>query len=158
MQENQISFDLSQEELERINKAIQVLKDTLSPKLVKLNAETRRELAKMGDKTLAFVMKSYEHAQQNEVLVPAYLDVKEMGKDIQAVEKIRQIFNPLEQLSQDLEDSMMLAGSEAYIAALSFYNAVKGAAKSKVGASEQIYNDLSQRFPGRPRKDSDKSS
>jgi hypothetical protein len=156
MQENQISIDFTQEELDTISKATQTLQNVLSPKLVKLNAELRRELAKMGDKTLAFVVKSYEHAKQNPTLTPSYIDVEEMQKDIKAVEVLRQICNPLQELSQDIEDSMMLSGSEAYIAALSFYNAIKGAAKSKVGASEQIYNDLSQRFPGRPRKNTGK--
>ncbi len=153
MQENQISFELAQDELEIINKATKMLQDVLSSKIVRLNTEARHELAKMGDKTLAFVTKSYEHAQQNPLLVPAYLEVAEMKKDLDAVEKIRQILNPLQQLSQDLEDSMMLAGSEAYIAALSFYHAIKGAAKSKIGGSEHIYNDLSQRFTNRSRKD-----
>jgi hypothetical protein len=38
---------------------------------------------------------------------------------------------------------MLAAGSEAYGAALAYYQAVKGA--------EAIANDLGQRFPGRPR-------
>ncbi len=152
MQENQISINFSNEELEKINQAIKVLQQILLPKLVKLNPEQRQEIAKMGDKTLAFVTKSYEYAKQNPALVPAYLDINEMKTDLDAVESLRQIFSPLQEIAQDLEDSMMVSGSEAYIASLSFYNAVKGASKSKIWASEQIYNDLSQRFVGRSRK------
>lgn len=156
MQENQISLNFEKDELERIQTATKTLRDILLPKLIKLNPEQRKDLAKMGDKTIAFVTKSYEHAKQNATLVPAYLNIEEMRIDIEAVEILRQIFNPLQEIAQDLEDSMMLSGSEAYISALIFYNAIKGSAKSKIGASEQIYNDLSQRFTGRPRKNSEK--
>lgn len=156
MQENQISINFSNEELKKINEAIKTLQDALLPKLVKLSPEQRHEIVKMGDKTLAFVTKSYEYASQNPTLVPAYLDVNEMKNDLDAVETLRQIFNPLQEIAQDLEDSMMLSGSEAFIASLVFYNAVKGASKSKIGASEQIYNDLSQRFARPSRKKDNK--
>ena len=48
-----------------------------------------------------------------------------------------------------MEDSMTQAGSEAYVAALAFYQSVKGAAKAKVPGADAIYNDLNSRFPGR---------
>jgi len=42
----------------------------------------------------------------------------------------------------------MLAGSEAYVAALSFYNSVKQAAKLNVPEAKTIYEDLKKRFAG----------
>jgi hypothetical protein len=42
---------------------------------------------------------------------------------------------------------MKLSESEAYTAALIFYNAAKNAAKSKVQKAETICNDLSAHFP-----------
>jgi len=50
-----------------------------------------------------------------------------------------------------LDDSTLAAGSEAYSAALAYYQAVKGAARMKVQGAEAIANDLGERFPGRPR-------
>jgi hypothetical protein len=52
---------------------------------------------------------------------------------------------------------MMLAGSEAYIAALAYYNSVKQAAKMNVPGARAIYDDLSKRFPGRPKLDTAKA-
>jgi hypothetical protein len=40
----------------------------------------------------------------------------------------------------------MVAGSEAYNAALVFYNSVKGASRVNVPGSEAVYNNLQQRF------------
>jgi hypothetical protein len=51
------------------------------------------------------------------------------------------------QITDALSDTMKLSESEAYTAALIFYNAAKNAAKSKVQKAETICNDLSAHFP-----------
>jgi hypothetical protein len=48
-----------------------------------------------------------------------------------------------------IDDTMLLSGSEAYIAVLAFYNYLKGAAKMGVPGAKTIFEDLSTRFPGR---------
>lgn len=150
--ENKISLSISEADMQAIQAAIKTLQDKLLPLLVQLDAEDRQEINKMGDKTVSFVTKAYEHALQNPDLVPSYMDLAEMKIDLDAVETLRQLGNPLGQLAQFVNDSRMLAGSEALREALAFYNAVKGAAKLKVGASQQIYEDLSVRFPGKRKK------
>ena len=57
----------------------------------------------------------------------------------------------ISQISANLEDTLTLSGSEAYIAALIYYNAVKAAAKNSIPGAKTIYEDLSQRFPGSKR-------
>jgi hypothetical protein len=51
------------------------------------------------------------------------------------------------QITEFLSDTMAFSGSEAYSAALMFYNSTKNAMKSKIPKAETIYNDLSARFP-----------
>jgi len=46
----------------------------------------------------------------------------------------------------------MLVGSEAYMAALMYYNSVKMAAKTGQPNASSIYDDLSKRFPSTVRK------
>jgi len=60
---------------------------------------------------------------------------------------LRPLVNQLEQLLQNAEDTMLLAGSETYIAALSFYNSVRDAAKRDVPGAKAVYDDLKVRFP-----------
>jgi hypothetical protein len=152
MSDNRVSVVISTEDKQKIQAAIKVLQDTLEPLLLQLDAEDRKTLFKMGDKTVAFVYKAYEHSQRNPELAPKYFNFSEMKKDMDAVTDLRQIVNPLEQLVQSLNDTMMLAGSEALNEAMVFYTAVKGAAKAKIGSSEHIYNDLSSRFPAKNKK------
>ena len=151
-QVNNVSLNLTEAELTEINGAISILKEKLLPKLKTLTTDERVELPKMGDKTVAFVTKACEYCSQNPDLVPPFIDKNEFKIDVEAVESIRSIVNPLRQITDALNDTSLLSGSEAYQAALLFYNSVKSAGKSGIPSAEAIYNDLSARFPGRPSK------
>lgn len=150
---NQVSIRIAAADLAEINTSIQTLQTKLLPYLVTLSPDDRRQLPKMGDKTVSFVQKAQEYCTQNPDLVPQFLDVAEFDVDITAYEQIRSIYQPLLQVTDSLWDTMLLTGSEAYSASLSFYNFIRNATKSKVQKAETIYNDLSARFPGRPRKE-----
>jgi hypothetical protein len=151
-QKNQISFKLSDSDLKEIESAVNTLKTKLLPKLIALSPTDRQELPKMGDKTVAFVNKTLEYCKSNPELVPQFLDVNEFAVDVDAVDSLRQIFQPIEQISDSLNDTVLLSGSEAYQAALIFYKSVKVAMGSNIQNAETIYNDLSNRFPGKTQK------
>ena len=148
MLENKISLEITDEEIKEIQDAVNVLRQRLEPKLVRLTPDERKELIRMSGKAIDFVYKAYDHAKDNPKLVPGYLEVPEMKKDMEAVNKLNDIMAPLELLCSLIDDSIALAGSEAYVAALAFFTAVKGAAKMNIPGSEQIYESLrDQRFP-----------
>jgi hypothetical protein len=148
---NKVSVKLSELEKQTMLNAIKTV-DSMLPFLLTLLGNERKDLLKMGDKTVAFVMKCRDYAKTNPELVPHFLDLNEFEKDVTAVSDLLQLQRPINQLNQKLEDTIMQAGSEAYQAALLFYNNVKGATKAAVPGAESVYNDLSQRFPGRPTK------
>ncbi len=62
------------------------------------------------------------------------------------------------QIAEVLSDTMMLSGSEARAGALILYNAAKIAARSNISGAKNIYDDLSSRFPGRPKSVSSASA
>jgi hypothetical protein len=147
-QQNLISFSISESDLNDVNSAIATLKTKLYSKLKTLSTADRVEMPKMGDKTTAFVQKSYEYAKQNADLIPAFLNLDDFNTDVQAIDTLRSVYIQLEQITDAIDDTLVLSGSEAYQAALIFYNSVKNGAKAKIGNSETIYADLSSRFPG----------
>lgn len=155
--ENLISLSISQEDLQAIEQATKTLEEKLMPLLIQLSPAESKEINMMGDKTVAFVIKAYEFAVQNPDLTPKFMDTDEMKKDMDAVEILRRLINPLKQLVEFMEDTRRLAGSEALSEALIFYNAIKAASKAKIGASRLIYEELKQRYPGRNRKKEDES-
>lgn len=146
--ENRISIAINDEAIANITAAITTIEQNL-PKLINLTVDERKSLPKMGDRTLAFVSKALEYTKQNSQIVPNFMEVAEFEKDVTAVTALSKVLIPLQQLTEKLDDTTMLAGSEAYSAALVFYSAVKGAAKAGVPGMKTVYDDLQTRFPGR---------
>ena len=147
MAENRVSIVISPQDRTTINGALGTIKTTLFPYLISLSPEERQNLPKMKDRTIAFVNKTLGYAASNPEFLPPYLDVPELQKDIDAVNILNSFLVPLEQLLSGVDDTMMEAGSEAYVAALSYYNSVKQASKTNVKNAKTIYEDLKERSP-----------
>ncbi len=145
-QENNISIKISPEDVAAVQNALQTIETTLRPYLIALTSEERRQLAKVSDKTMPFVEKALDYARVNPQFGPAYLDVNELKVDVDAVYSLTQILRPIEQLNEGLNDTIMMAGSEAYTGALAYYNSVKQAAKINVPGAKSVHEDLSKRF------------
>ena len=120
--------------------------------LVTLTKDEQGELFRIGDKSIAFINRSYEHIEQNPQLTPDYVNVEEMKVDIDAVETLRKVLNPINLVVSALNDSIMLSGSEANLPALAFYNYIKGAARMNVPGAKAIYEDLKKYFAKKSRK------
>ncbi len=124
----------------------------LAPYLEQLTPAERQEIAKMSDKTVAYVGKVVSYSDTNPEFCPKFLDVPELKVDYVGVEVLKPLYDLSGQLYTNIGDSMMLSGSEAYIASLSYYNNVKQAAKLNEPGAKVIYEDLRERFPGGRRK------
>lgn len=145
--EDQFSFHLTDEEKDQINQAIETLVSVLEPKLVTLTPDERREMPKMGDKTVAFVEKGMEYGEEYPQYMPSFIDITESKSDFDAVKTIRAFFTPLERIANELDDSMLIAGSEAYASALSVYKVLKNAATMGQPGAAQAVEELGKRFP-----------
>jgi GrpB-like predicted nucleotidyltransferase (UPF0157 family) len=106
----------------------------------------------MGDKTLSFVEKALDYSHHYPQLCPSYLNVAEFDIDMKDATGLRTVHIAAKQLSDDIDDTVMVAGSEAYQASLVFYNAVKAAAAQDIPGAKEVYADLKSRFPKVKRK------
>jgi len=152
MQDNRVSISIPQADLKKVVDAVKLVSDILNPFLVALTPDERQNLPKMSDGTLPFVQKALDYAMTNKQFVPAYIDLGELQIDVEATKVLLDIQRPLNQLTELLNDTVMLCGSEAYIASLGFYNSVKQASKMKVQGAEPVYKDLLHRFEGQGKK------
>ncbi len=152
MADNQISITISPEDKAAIDTSLETLKTKLQPYLIALSADERHALPKMSDKTISFVDKALIYASSNPEFAPPYLNKSELSKDVTAVETLNGFSKQLAQITTGLDDTIMLAGSEAYVAALSYYNSVKEAARRDIVNAKPVYEDLKQRFPQRSKK------
>lgn len=150
--ENRVHIQMIEADMTAIQDAINVLNSKLSPILKTLDAQERRTLPKMGDGTEPFVEKAIDYAKANPQFMPPYIEVENMEVDFVSVQALNSILRPMRQLMDGLEDTIMLAGSEAYVAALSYYNSVKMGQKMNMPGAEAIHTDLKKRFEGQGRR------
>ena len=125
----------------------------LAPYILALTPAERQALPKMGEKTIGFVEKAFDYARQNPNLVPPYLSLDAFGVDFSDAHGLWTLLNSIRQLEEGIDDTEMIAGSEAYQAALVFYHSVKTATAQDIPGAKAVYEELKTRFPqsGRPR-------
>lgn len=153
---NQISVVIPQTVIDAVTEKLQQCKTELAPYLQALTAEERIELFKMGNKTVATVQKTKSYVVTNPEFVPSYMDTTEFLKDESVVSQLNPIANLASQLTADVSDTVMLAGSEALQSAMLYYGQVKEAHSKGVTTAKPIYEDLSQRFAKRSKKSTEK--
>lgn len=143
---NAVSIQFPEADLQSVKEALATLKTILGPQLIALSPSERQTVPKMSDGTLPFVEKVMDYAQSDNQFLPPYVDLQELEKDWLAVKELMPLLRDLQQLESNLNDTLMMAGSEAYVGALSYYNSVKYGAKVNAADAKVIYEDLKQRF------------
>ncbi|MEQ9440374.1 MAG: hypothetical protein RIG62_15070 [Cyclobacteriaceae bacterium] len=144
--ENIVSIQIPEKDVATAVKKLQEVKTLLKPYLIALKPADRQKMLKMGDKTLPFVEKAAEYAQTRKDFTPPYLEIEEFLIDLKAVGDLTQVYREAQQLCKNLDDTILLSGSEAYAEALAYYQAIKQAAKKNIPDAKAIYEDLRQRF------------
>ena len=160
MPKNLISMEVPAETLTKLQEKLKELRELLAPYLVTLTLEDRKSLPKMSDKILAFVSKTAEYVKSNPKLIPPMMEAEELGKDFTLNQSLQPVYNSLKQLVDNLSDTLMLSGHEAYAQASLYYASVKMAAKLGDQDAKSIQEDLGKRFAlqGRRSKGTDPAS
>jgi len=149
---NQVSLSIPPEVVEQAKQFYAQGNSLLAPYLISLNNDQKAILPKIGEKSIPFVTKATEYLSIPTTPAPLYINPAELRIDLNAYETLRQIRQVIAPTLEMLEDTMLLCGSEAYVAVLAFYNYLKGASKMNVPGAKTIFDDLNTRFPGRAAK------
>jgi len=123
---------LSDTDLAEIKTAIATIQSKM-PFLVNLSIDERRRLYKMGDKRLAFVLNSLTAAKNNRGILPTSFDFDGYVKDCELTTSLTDVLTSLQQLTEQVDDTLMAVGSEAMGSSLTVYEYVKTAAKKTAG-------------------------
>src|SRR5437660_12293599 len=115
MDPNLVSATVSPDDQQAIHAAIETLRQKL-PFLIDLTSADRKVMAKLGDKTQAFVQKAGEIANQHQVMFAATFP-DEMRKDAQLLDILSPIQLAIQTLAKKIDDTTMQVGAEAYAAA-----------------------------------------
>jgi len=126
---------------------IQAMRAAL-PFLLTLSAQDRRELPKMGDKSIGFDEKCVTYMASIPEFLPGFVDLGEVNKDRALRAKMMRFYADLAQLNDTVDDTLRVVTSEIWMADLAYYQAVREAARRGRPGAQPIYDDLRQRFPG----------
>ncbi len=105
-------------------------------------------MAKLGDKTQAFVKKGVDIATQHQALFASNF-LEEMRKDAQLLESLAPIRVAVDLLRKRIDDTVTQAGAEAYAAARAVYTVTKTPFAN--AALRNASDDLGKRFGRKPR-------
>jgi hypothetical protein len=139
----EIDATLSQQKIDNVLTAFKTVREELDF-LIGLSNEERRQIPKMGRKSQTFTVRALDMAMQHNGIMPRHLDIEQARRDIALFEALNPILQSVNHLRELIEDTQMLAGSEAYAAARLAYNAAKVSGKNL--GLDDILEDLSQQF------------
>lgn len=122
--------------------------NALLPFLINLTKEERIQLPKLGAASLLFDEQCASYMATAPNLVPPFVDPDEVTKDRTLRVVLADALREAKKLCEKLDDTLMLVGSEIWMADLSFYQTVRQAARRDVPGADTIYDDLKARFPG----------
>lgn len=155
--QNRISVTIPAASKKKIDEALAVLQQELTPYLYPLTPEQRQTLIKMGDRSLGFMKKIEEYGAASPSLVPSFVDFQALQEDIRATNDLGSILRPLQQLATDVESTMMQTGGEAYTDGLVVYRNIQSAAKANVPGAQAAYEELKDRFAGQGKREASKA-
>lgn len=141
--QNRIDATLSPEDKDKILQFIRDIEAKL-PFLVDLSAAEIASLSKMGDRGQSFVYDAITQAEQDDSFLPRSFDVAAMRRDIDLIERLPPIIAALASLKERLDDTYILAGSDAYAGALVIYDSAQKHGKG--AALSESLNNMSKRF------------
>lgn len=149
-QKNQIAIVIPAADLANINNLVAQLKTAIAPYIHALTADEIKGMLKMGDKTVAFVDKVKDYTVSNPEFIPTdMMSVADFNIDVEALKTLAPVAKNINQISADLQDTLILCGNEAFVPALMYYGNIKFKASNGVASAKPIYEDLKKRFPGR---------
>jgi hypothetical protein len=143
MSQNLIDLNLSAESLAAVDAALTQLETELAP-LIRLDADQRRQLTKMGEKSESFCRQAFDVMQQNPSILPRNFDLDAMRRDLDAFDALRPRLVRLTRLFERANDTQMALGSDVMSNSLEGYAFLKISGKGE--GLESLRKTLSARF------------
>ena len=148
--DNRVSAEITAAVKAQILTKITEIRDLL-PFLLNLTADERRSIPSMstarGAMDDAFAQQIAAHPE----LVPTYVDTTDLPKDRALRLDLLELSARVGELAEGLADTAQAAGSDVYMAFMSFYANVQQAARRGVAGADAILTDLQRFIPRGPR-------
>lgn len=144
--DNKISVTLSNEDKAAVIAAFDTILGLL-PFLQNLSPVERQRMPTLGTERTAMDQTFAAEMVAHPELVPGYVDMAELAKDRALWAQLAEIASKAREVCEGIEDTAQIAGSDIYMAYLSFYQAARQAARRNVVGADALYANLRQYFP-----------
>ena len=142
---------IPQEIIDQVTQNFKQSQELLHPYMQGLSAKQRMSMSKMGNLSQAIVVKTKSYMVTNPEFIPYYLDQNDFYRDELIARQLQPLANLSKQLSADINDTAMLAGSNTMKKVRIYYGQVLEGFKRGVESSRVLYEDLSKRFAKKKR-------
>jgi len=146
---NRISSEISGEASAAVNAALQSIGGQM-PFLIDLKPDERETLHHLKAGNTQFVQNTVTLVNKETGFLPRSFDIAEFKKDVELFTALHDIHHNVAALLRCIEDTMTIAGSEAYAAALAVYNYAKSKNIATPGLDPYV-DDLARRFSRKSR-------
>lgn len=143
MSQNLIQLELDDARIATIDNALTALEASLDM-LISLEADERRVMVRMGQKSEQFCRETLTSLQQNPKVIPPSLGLSEAQADLQAYDRLRPVVQRLKQLTQRADDTHDALGSDIMALSLEGYALLKVAGRNQ--GLEGLRRELGGRF------------
>lgn len=144
---NRLNITATAAQITAVKTAYQTILTNL-PFLLGLTTGERTSLPAIDVSNKTFTEDAISAGVNNAGLLPSYVSPAGMQTDLTLFTQLDELIALHNQLGEKLQDTQLLAGSEAYVGALTLYKLFGSAADAGVAGSDAIYNQLKQRFAG----------
>jgi hypothetical protein len=143
---NEYSQAIPKEVYDKVHANLLECYNALKPFSVELTPTGREELPKMGLRNLGKVSSITNEMNVAPEYAPAMFSMAEVNKDLKVVNDLSPIATLITNIDMLVNDTMTLAGSEAYIGCMDYYNSVKRFASQDDPKAKAIYERLKPMF------------
>jgi hypothetical protein len=142
---NRLNVTMTAAQVTAVKTALQTIATNM-PFLIGLTTEERIAIPKINVNNKAFTEDAINAVVNNGGILPSYISAAGMQSDYQLFTQLDELLGLMRQLVEKAEDTQMLAGSEAFVAALSSYKLFGAAADAGLVGADAIVDSLRQRF------------
>lgn len=152
-----LSVQLTPQELADIIAALDVIDAFLQGKVINLSMEERQSLYKMRNTRYNFAVRTMNLAASYPEFIPSFANYPDAQRDFAYYQQLSVVTQRTNRLAEKIDDTLMAAGSELLKFCLVYYNNVKMALSANVPGADSVFNELNPFFdlPPRPQDDTD---
>jgi hypothetical protein len=142
-----VDIEMTAQHKADIEMRLEALEDIFSNYIIGLTPEQRRGLATIGAERQAMIADFKTSMDQHPELVPSWVNIPKLNKDLQARADLVPFFERLKELCEGADDTSLALGSDIYGALMAYYGNVQAAAKNGVPGADAVLATLKQHVP-----------